>query len=270
LRAIVLYYTYGYRIGEFGGRLPDRGLRAAAFRLCAWLLQRLVAPSLGPGPLPYAQPGGRVLDVGCGNAAWLLQMQALGWQAEGVEVSAQACAAARQAGLTVYEGSLADAAFPDAQYDMVRIWHALEHIPEPAGFLHEVARILKPGGQLLIGVPNAGGWLARLWGTYWFDLDAPRHLWHLAAPELRRLAEQAGLRVVAVATQPSGDYALLWSLRYYAEELGLRCPDDRRGFDAMRRWLHTARSAAAARMLLGILERGNALVLLATRPGQRS
>jgi SAM-dependent methyltransferase len=219
----------------------------------------------GPGPLPEAQPDGRVLDVGCGNGIWLLKQQALGWLVEGVEFSPLACQHARAAGLIVHQGSLEEARLPTASFDVVRIWHTLEHVPDPSSILSEIARILKPNGQVLIGVPNAGGWLARAWRTYWFDLDVPRHLWHFRAQDLRVLATQAGLRLDSLGYGRYGSYTLLRCIQYWLEDRYGYTPAGRAAFEQRWNWVRQARAAYGLRLVLRMLERTNYLELVATR-----
>lgn len=266
LRTCVLRYHYGYRYGPLGAKLPASGPLAVLLKLLARPLRRRAALVFGPGPLPPAVEGGRALDVGCGSGVWLLKMQALGWQVEGVEVSPTACAAARAAGLTVHQAQLADARLPADSFDVVRIWHTLEHVPDPALVLREAARLLKPGGTLLIGVPNAGGWMARLFGSYWFDLDVPRHLWHFTERDLRRLVAGAGLQVVRVGYGFYGAYSLLWSLRYCWEERAGYTAEGRSAFERGRLWVRDARIAAPLRVLLRLAERSNHLELTAVLP----
>jgi SAM-dependent methyltransferase len=264
LRTCALLYHYGYRYGPLGQRLPARGPLATALRLVTRPLRRRAALVFGPGPLPTALRGGRALDVGCGSGTWLLKMRILGWEVEGVELSEAACAAARSAGLHVHQGQLADAGLPAASFDVVRIWHTLEHVPDPALVLREAARLLRPGGLLLVGVPNAGGWLARAFGSYWFDLDVPRHLWHFTERDLRRLVEDAGLRVGHIGYGFYGAFSLLWSLRYWREERGGFTQEGRAAFEGARQQLRGARLAAPLRLLLRLAERTNHLELTAT------
>lgn len=266
LRSVVLRYHYGYRYGLLGERLPERGWVATMLYWLSLPLRRRAALVFGPGPLPLVQRGGRILDVGCGNGAWLLKMRSLGWDVEGVEVSPLGCKMARAAGLTIYQGELAEAARPPASYDVVRIWHTLEHVPDPRAVLDEVVRILKPGGLVLIGVPNAGGWMARIWRSLWFDLDVPRHLWHFKAPILRHLAEDAGLHVVALRHGFYGGYSLLRSFSYLAEQWFGYTPARRTRFERGLQWLRQARSAFPVRLLLRPFERTNHLELTAMKP----
>lgn len=129
-------------------------------------------------PLATKEPtlaAGRFLDVGCG-AGWMLdEYRAKGWEVTGVEYSATAGANAAQRGLDVRVGSLHEAAFADASFDYVRLNHSFEHMADPSAVMDEIRRVLRPGGTLFIGVPDAKGLMARAGGRYWYYVGAPVH-----------------------------------------------------------------------------------------------
>jgi len=98
---------------------------------------------------------GRLLDVGCGDGAFLEQARRRGWEVAGTEISSWAAAhAAATLGRAVFCGELREAAYPEAHFDAVTLWHVLEHVTEPLSLLEEVRRILKPRGVLIVAVPN--------------------------------------------------------------------------------------------------------------------
>ena len=139
---------------------------------------------------------GRVLDVGCGPGFLLRQFHKAGWEVQGTELSEQSAAHARKTlGLPVHVGDLVSARFPAEHFDAVVLWHVLEHVASPQGTILEVARVLRPGGVFLVGVPNFGSCEARLTRDKWFHLDVPRHLNHFTVPTLRAMLASAGLQV---------------------------------------------------------------------------
>jgi len=143
---------------------------------------------------PAWDGGGRLLDVGCGNGRFLSTMRTLGWEVEGVEFSEAGVAAARMSGLSIHHGDLASAAFPDASFNLVTARHVIEHIPDTHAFMAELARILKPGGRLVIETPSSAA-LGRQWfNTYWYANDVPRHLFLFSPTNLERLGRDHGLR----------------------------------------------------------------------------
>ena len=87
--------------------------------------------------------------------------------------------------------------YPDATFDEVLIWHVLEHLREPRATLREAHRVLKPGGTLVVAVPNFSSAQARWAGSAWFHLDLPRHLHHFPLAGLRRMLDETGFRYVS-------------------------------------------------------------------------
>jgi SAM-dependent methyltransferase len=148
-------------------------------------------------------PPGRVVDVGCGRGDLAAELVRRGWDAVGVEPSAAACGVARRRGVDAREGTLADVPLEPARYDAAIFYHSLEHTPDPAGDLRRVEAALRPGGVVLVTVPNFGSWQRRRFGDRWYHLDLPRHRTHFTATGLRRALERAGLRVERVTTSTS-------------------------------------------------------------------
>jgi len=139
---------------------------------------------------------GRVLDVGCGRGFLLQEFRRRGWDVLGTEVDGTAAAhAQRVLQLPVKIGALETLKLPADGFDVVVLWHVLEHLSDPGATLVQVHRLLRPGGTLLVGVPNFGSAEARWCQDKWFHLDVPRHLTHFTQNGLARALEQAGLRV---------------------------------------------------------------------------
>ena len=111
----------------------------------------------------YAEPPGRLLDVGCAVGSFLQIVKADGqWQCQGVEISEYAAnLAAKRLGIDVFAGTLKAADYPDESFDVVTMWDILEHMDASLTEMREVARILKPGGVLLVNTPNEAGLLRK-------------------------------------------------------------------------------------------------------------
>jgi len=139
-----------------------------------------------------ACPGGRLLDVGCGNGDFLLRAKSLGWMVEGVDFDPAAVARAREGGLQVYLGTLHDQRLASDSYDAIVMSHVIEHVPEPLQLLRECHRILKPRGRLVALTPNIESVAHRRFRENWFYFDTPRHLQIFNASGLGRLAHEAG------------------------------------------------------------------------------
>lgn len=183
---LAAYYPAGY-YGTPGGRRFPAIVERMQQRLYAHRV-RWVEAAVGVKP-------GRVLDVGCGRGLLLRAFQRRGWEVQGTELSEAAAAYAREVlGLKVSIGELAGLGFPADHFDVVTLWHVLEHLPDPRLLLAEARRILKPGGVLFLGVPNFGGWEARGCRAGWFHLDVPRHLTHFTREDLKQSLEAAGFQ----------------------------------------------------------------------------
>jgi SAM-dependent methyltransferase len=150
---------------------------------------------------------GRLLDFGCGSGGLLDWAARQGWSVTGLDVSADAVEAVRSGlGVRVFHGTLPHPALPDGSFDVVTMWHALEHVHDPLAVLTAARRLLAPGGRLLIAVPNIASTAFRWFGPSWFGLDLPRHLTHFTPPTLRRMLERAGFQVVAICPDRHADW----------------------------------------------------------------
>lgn len=139
--------------------------------------------------------GGAMLDIGAGVGTLVSVAGNRGFTACGIEVSPWAARFAREEkGLDVRTGLLEEAGFPDNHFDVITINHVLEHVPQPAGTIAEIRRILKPDGLLVIGVPNIGSIMAHLRGRKWASLRPTEHIWHFTPATLKRLMYQGGFR----------------------------------------------------------------------------
>jgi SAM-dependent methyltransferase len=124
----------------------------------------------------HASSRGRLLDVGCGNGAFLAKMRDLGWEVVGVKPDPEAARVAREDfGVTVFEGRLEEAGLSDGSLDTITMHHVIEHISDPVDVLRECYRILKPSGILVIVTPNLNALGRHLMGMSWRGWEVPRH-----------------------------------------------------------------------------------------------
>jgi SAM-dependent methyltransferase len=117
---------------------------------------------------------GRILDVGCG-LGFLLSALGTEWGKHGVEISEFAAMHARHSA-TVHTGSLQDAQYPTAFFDVIVMHHVVEHLEDPVGALLETYRILRPGGILVLGTPDFDSGCARRFGDNYRLLHDPTHI----------------------------------------------------------------------------------------------
>jgi 2-polyprenyl-3-methyl-5-hydroxy-6-metoxy-1,4-benzoquinol methylase len=162
-------------------------------RLILWFRQRRGRK------LARMRPAGRVLDIGCGRGLILAHLQKRGWEAHGVELNE---AAARHVqsipGVRVSVGEFDARNFAEGYFDVVILWHVLEHLADVGSALDGASRILRRGGLLVIAVPNITSWQARLTRFHWFHLDLPRHYAHFSTDWLRRELAARRFRVLEV------------------------------------------------------------------------
>jgi SAM-dependent methyltransferase len=167
--------------------------RTSLFRLGMELLTR-IRSSLPPFGEFERRRAGDLLDVGCGRGDLAARFRAAGWSAHGLDISPEAVQAAQSAGVEAWEGTLASAPWPDASFDLVVMNHSLEHMPDPMVALRRAYALLRPGGSLIVAVPNWRSWQRRLFGSYWLHVDIPRHLAHYSPEALHAAAHAAGFR----------------------------------------------------------------------------
>jgi SAM-dependent methyltransferase len=144
------------------------------------------------------QAGSRVLDIGCGRGVMIRALLDLGFEAHGVEISEAAAAAVDDRADVRIAADLADANHESNSFDAVIMWHVLEHLRDPAETLSAIQRILRPGGRLILAVPNFASWQSKWSQNDWFHLDLPRHLFHFSPTNLSRLIERFGFQCQAV------------------------------------------------------------------------
>lgn len=138
---------------------------------------------------------GRILDVGCGRGVALRALVDQGFEVYGHEISLHAVRGIDPRIQVRIAPSLAEANFPEAFFDKIVFWHVLEHTPNPHEVLIEAHRTLKPGGVIIVAVPNFSSWQATWAESTWFHLDPPRHLFHFPLPALVRLLKEIGFSI---------------------------------------------------------------------------
>jgi SAM-dependent methyltransferase len=147
------------------------------------------------------QGPGRVLEIGCGRGLLLQELSRLHHDCIGTERSPLAAARALQIpGVKIFCRPLQDCRFPAGSFDLIVLWHVLEHLDAPEEVLREIYRILKPDGFLVLEVPNLASLQARIFGKHWFHLDIPRHLYHFTIEGLSYLLMRIGFAITRTAT----------------------------------------------------------------------
>lgn len=140
-------------------------------------------------------PKGVLLDIGAGTGEFLLTCKNAGWQVVGFEPSDKASAIARKKGIPI-ETDLAS--LPDHSFDIITMWHVLEHVPDLNQQLNELKRLVKPEGILIIAVPNFNSFDAKIYQEHWAAYDVPIHLWHFSKTAIQKLFDSKNIELKKV------------------------------------------------------------------------
>jgi 2-polyprenyl-3-methyl-5-hydroxy-6-metoxy-1,4-benzoquinol methylase len=141
----------------------------------------------------------RVLDIGCGRANLLQSLSGLGYECHGIERSDYEFPSNLE-DIFFYNKPLETIQFKPELFDVVIMWHSLEHMSNPAEIIKEIYRIIKPNGLLVIAVPNFESIQRNLFRSKWFHLDLPRHTHHFGKKALINYLELNGFRVKYITT----------------------------------------------------------------------
>jgi SAM-dependent methyltransferase len=181
-----LYETYY----NFGGERGTTYTRLREWFFASWLYSIWLTLD-GDGSFHTRRGEGRLLDIGCNEGRGLKIHRHNGFSAEGLELNPRAAAVAKSEGFTVHETLLEDF-HPASSYDVVVLSNVLEHSLDPKRMLFDIARILKPEGQVWIACPNSESWLRRLFGRAWINWHVPFHIVHFSRTTLRGLLAETG------------------------------------------------------------------------------
>ncbi|MHB1567564.1 MAG: class I SAM-dependent methyltransferase [Solirubrobacteraceae bacterium] len=151
-------------------------------------------------------PQGRVVEVGPAVGGFVAVMQEAGYEVAAIEMDPDCCRFLRdQLGIRVWETDEPASALADGEpFDVVAMWHVIEHLPNPREVIEAAARALAPGGVLALAAPNPESFQFRLFRKRWTHLDAPRHLVLAPMSEFARVGAEAGLEPVLMTTRDEG------------------------------------------------------------------
>ena len=143
-------------------------------------------------------PVGKLLDIGCGVGDFLHVAENKGWQCTGVEPSEEAREIARQRikGDLLYSEDLEQ--LPDQSFDLITMWHVLEHVDDLKWQVAQLQRLIKPNGRIVIAVPNYRSYDGRFYNAYWAAYDVPRHLNHFNKTVITKMFKTSGLSLVCM------------------------------------------------------------------------
>ncbi len=246
-----------------------RGARLAAPALAAFDRARLRL--LGRAIPPPA----RVVDAGAGRGRFVAAARRAGYDAEGFEPDPGRAAAGAEYGVQLRVESLEEASYGPGALDAVTAWHVLEHVADPDAAVARAAGWLRPGGALLVGVPNLASLQSRIGGARWYHLELPSHRTHFTPAGLHALLRRHGLepvrtRHVLAEHNPFGMWQSLVNRAtrrpsYLFRLLKREAPLDARDLAVSLLAVPLLPLAAALELMAGLARRGGTIAVLAVR-----
>jgi predicted SAM-dependent methyltransferase len=139
-----------------------------------------------------------------------------GWEVNGVEPNPMASEYARnELGLNVITGFLEDVEYPEEYFDVITLWHVLEHLSDPSRTLRRIHKLLKPDGLLVITTPNLNSFDAQIFGHCWIGYELPRHYYVFSLETLNDILQKAGFKLLGVRYIYGSHAAFMSSLRFW-------------------------------------------------------
>ena len=138
---------------------------------------------------------GRLLDIGAGTGDFLLFAKNDGWQTIGVEPNDRAKSIAKNKGISFVEETTE---LESQTFDVITMWHVLEHVPDLDKQIKELKRLLKPTGTLIVAVPNFKSFDAKYYGKFWAAYDVPIHFWHFSKTAIQLLFKKEAMKLEKV------------------------------------------------------------------------
>lgn len=138
---------------------------------------------------------GSLLDIGAGTGDFLLEAKNQGWNTIGIEPSEKAKNSAIGKGID-FADNLEQ--LGNNSFDVITMWHVLEHVPDLENQIVTLKRLLKKNGTIIIAVPNYKSYDAKYYGEFWAAYDVPRHLWHFSKIAIEKLFAQQNIRLIKI------------------------------------------------------------------------
>lgn len=138
---------------------------------------------------------GKLLDIGAGTGDFLVVAKNDGWQITGIEPGEKPKSIAINKGVS-FANDLSE--LENNSFDVITMWHVLEHVPDLEFQIKELKRLIKPNGTIIIAVPNFNSFDAVYYGKFWAAFDVPRHLWHFSKTAIEKLFTIENLKLVKV------------------------------------------------------------------------
>jgi len=176
--------------------------------LINWLYKKVRAHTIKGkvAQINEESPVGQILDIGCGTGEFLNACISSGWKGNGVEPSEMAAAQAKKNfGLSVFSEEEMNK-LPSTSYDIITMWHVLEHVPSLIDRIKDLHRLLKSNGVVLIAVPNCESKDAKHYKEFWAAYDVPRHLYHFSPGDIENLFSKHGFTIKSILPMKFDSY----------------------------------------------------------------
>jgi SAM-dependent methyltransferase len=174
--------------------------------------------------LSLHKQGGAILDLGCSSGSFLETLKGGNWDLYGVEMSRESAdRALGRCGAKVFVGDILDAPFARGSFDAITCFHVFEHLYDPKAVLTKVSQWLKPGGIFYALMPNIDSAGMRVFKSYWYALELPRHLHHFSPKSLSQLAASVGLEETSLTAKREVfiDYSVGYVLDDLLKKVGI-------------------------------------------------
>lgn len=136
-----------------------------------------------------------ILDIGCGTGDFLNEAKKQGWKIFGYEPNEKARTIAENKNINLIE-DLNN--YSDEKFDVITMWHVLEHVPDLDNQINQIKKLLKPEGLLIIAVPNFKSFDAKYYKSNWAAFDVPRHLWHFSKKSIKLIFQNYGIKLIHI------------------------------------------------------------------------
>lgn len=159
----------------------------------------------------YIKNKGKILDIGAGTGDFLKIAQENGWKITGIEPERKARNRAGEKGVSLEENQEKI----NDKYDVITMWHVLEHIPDLENQIIFLKNHLTDNGILVIAVPNYKSKDAQIYKQFWAAFDVPRHIWHFSKKSIQLIFEEKGFKLIETKHMPfDAFYVSLLSEKY--------------------------------------------------------
>ena len=201
------------------------------------------------------KPPGKLLDIGTGTGYFLHFMQKEGYKVSGVEKSHNAREFAKeQFNLEIESPKVFLNGTATGLYDIITLWHVLEHLYNPGKYLARIRSVLNKSGFLVLALPNSNSYDAGFYKEYWAGYDVPRHLWHFTPDTFSQLAKKNGFHLVRMKRLPLDSFYISLLSEQYKKGRTAWFPGILRGKISFLKGLHDVKRSSS---VIYILQKAN-------------